>query len=979
MQPVTGEVARPANGYMEQQALDGAVQAKLAAALAGSATRFFVGVRGSGQNRSGKISVQIKADPDRCQLAAEWPLLAERVLLRGWHAWRAQHIVVSGTYTYDSMRVATYNPMHAAYHDRIIDISTALKALLDTFPEQPLYVDNMYEHMRAYRMRMLGRRRELREKMVDCKGEEEFLDVCEDLKDVPFAIATVRQQTMTMETSDGTLDIRSTTGEPGLERDKKEARQEGGARGKGGKAKDGESTDIREALVTVQKLVLRNSQENRDMMNGIFDFWLVPGSSAMVTAGADTGLDYNNTVKRLGKGHGQGPPHVHIAMAVVEKAVEVLDEQDKWQAESKLLLKEWVGAASGEHGQRLVDATFSMFRIKKAYQRESDLEEMYKVMFGIRPLVDFKTALRLAEAPSEVIAQVRQFQPALLREALNHAWFLQKGVMPMGAGPKTELERAVEAQLKQLIKQGTLKRIRFNLTIYDEMPPLAATARLPERQQADDSHIEDFLAAAARPKFHMLLGATPGGGGRLLSSDFPKEPWLDALRLDFGAAAEAPLPARGRGSARPGGGVRIFVHEVPGCAGEAVLQEFLAAGGFGWPQALRLHAEHAAAVHRAAKLDSGAVVADEAEATVFYIPAFFGLLVERFLDTQDTAHLNCISETWHGLPERIFLRNAGYDHFISAGTCHPYSICGTMECDVTVYHPFAGNVMVLAGGVRDLGHPDFAFEPAAMYRLLRFITVPFPVALDCQRLADLADASHERPVAVAFLGSENWSGFGLRTDSARRPAGTAWPRELPVSGPLASENSRARRIFREMYADERWGAHGDPRVDIRILPDGGSGEAARAAALGAGGNGTGSGSSDGAIGDLYARSQFCLVLPGHIYDLGRRAYDAMSRGCLPVIVAVTPMHVSVPFAWQLPWHELAVFATVETPEDAARVVRALVAATESEEGRARISERRAALVGHAPELFWAPAGRPTRTARPARRRRRLASCASWRS
>eukprot|EP00959_Pyramimonas_sp_CCMP1952_P324907 6800693-Pyramimonas_sp.AAC.1 len=122
------------------------------------------------------------------------------------------------------------------------------------------------------------------------------------------------------------------------------------------------------------------------MMNGIFDFWLVPGSSAMVTAGADAGQDYNNTVKKMGKGHGQGPPHVHIAMAVAEKAVEILDEQDKWQAESKHLLQEWVGAASGEHGQRLVDATFSMFRIKKAYQRESDLEEMYKVMFGIRPL-----------------------------------------------------------------------------------------------------------------------------------------------------------------------------------------------------------------------------------------------------------------------------------------------------------------------------------------------------------------------------------------------------------------------------------------------------------------------------------------------------------------------------------------------------------------------------------------------------------------
>ncbi|CAK0788281.1 unnamed protein product, partial [Prorocentrum cordatum] len=110
------------------------------------------------------------------------------------------------------------------------------------------------------------------------------------------------------------------------------------------------------------------------------------------------------------------------------------------------------------HGQRLVDATFSMFRIKKAYQRESDMEEMFKVMFGIRPLVDFKTALRLGQAIPEAVAQVRQFQPALLREALNHAWFLPKGATPMGAGRKTELERVVEAQLKQLVKQGTLTK-----------------------------------------------------------------------------------------------------------------------------------------------------------------------------------------------------------------------------------------------------------------------------------------------------------------------------------------------------------------------------------------------------------------------------------------------------------------------------------------------------------------------------------------
>eukprot|EP00959_Pyramimonas_sp_CCMP1952_P437005 9149984-Pyramimonas_sp.AAC.1 len=82
-------------------------------------------------------------------------------------------------------------------------------------------------------------------------------------------------------------------------------------------------------------------------------------------------------------------------MSVVEKAADLLDKSDKYQAESKGILSEWVQVASGEHGQRLVDATFSLFRIKKAYQRESDMQEMYKVMYGIRPMADYKTALRL--------------------------------------------------------------------------------------------------------------------------------------------------------------------------------------------------------------------------------------------------------------------------------------------------------------------------------------------------------------------------------------------------------------------------------------------------------------------------------------------------------------------------------------------------------------------------------------------------------
>mmetsp|Transcript_57666 Transcript_57666/g.163733 ORF Transcript_57666/g.163733 Transcript_57666/m.163733 type:complete len:516 (-) Transcript_57666:5-1552(-) len=456
-------------------------------------------------------------------------------------------------------------------------------------------------------------------------------------------------------------------------------------------------------------------------------------------------------------------------------------------------------------------------------------------------------------------------------------------------------------------------RLWFTLCALQRTLPRALAGMVPT-----GAFIEDAANSAAAPTFHMLLGAARSHADRdtrLLSSDLPKASWIDAVALDFNqpaAALRKSAPALEQS-------VKIYVHQVPLCAGVEVLREFIPSadgqngstaaprGGFGWPLAIQLHAEHALVAHEAI-LASEAIVRDPAAATVFYIPAFLGMLVERWLDTRDPDHLNCISATWNALPEDIFLRNAGYDHFLIAGTCHPYSICSSMECDITLYHPFAGNVAVLVGGVRDLGHPDVAFTPASMFRNLRVVLLPFPVRLDCVELARLAE--RPRPVVVAFVGSEN---------------------------------SRVRRLFREALTDPRWPHGRDPRVQVRVLPDSADGEAARRAALGG-----------GPVSQLFADSEFCLVLPGHVYDLGRRAYDAMARGCLPVVVAAAPMHVSVPFAWQLPWHDFAIFDAVGSVEEAASLIGSLLQATEGAEGRARTAARRAALLRHAPSIFLPP-------------------------
>eukprot|EP00404_Azadinium_spinosum_P035290 CAMPEP_0180669076 /NCGR_PEP_ID=MMETSP1037_2-20121125/63282_1 /TAXON_ID=632150 /ORGANISM="Azadinium spinosum, Strain 3D9" /LENGTH=69 /DNA_ID=CAMNT_0022697881 /DNA_START=8 /DNA_END=213 /DNA_ORIENTATION=- len=69
----------------------------------------------------------------------------------------------------------------------------------------------------------------------------------------------------------------------------------------------------------------------------------------------------------------------------------------------------------------------------------------------------------------------------------------------------------------------------------------------------------------------------------------------------------------------------------------------------------------------------------------------------------------------------------------------------------------------------------------------------------------------------------------------------------------------------------------------------------------------------------------------------------MARGCIPVVVTLAPMFVSVPFAWQLPWEEWAIFRQVSSAAGAADLLRYLLALASTEEGQAELQARRAAL------------------------------------
>ena len=435
---------------------------------------------------------------------------------------------------------------------------------------------------------------------------------------------------------------------------------------------------------------------------------------------------------------------------------------------------------------------------------------------------------------------------------------------------------------------------------------------------SSSEYIEDFHQNTVETTVDVLIGAGPNPQKResLLRVRAKKDDFLKPMAFDF------PALQRGNNGNVQGQQVRIYVHSVPNCAGEELLEFFTQSDqsdrGFGWDRAVQLHALHIKSVHQAILSSTNRVDSPE-EATTFYIPAFFSLLVERYIDSdmKSLDALNCIADSWNRLPREFFLRNAGYDHFIVAGTCFPYSVCPALECDVTAFHPFARNVMALVGGVRDIGHPDFAFTRGAAFQRLSTILVPFPVTLDCERLVKLAD--RKRHLVASFVGTDN---------------------------------SRVRSVFRsliEIFEGEVSEVeNARSKFHIKILQDsvGEDGEAARKATL----------AEDGSrpIDDLYADSEFCLVLPGHVYDLGRRAYDAMARACIPVIVAMDPMFVSVPFAGQIPWEDFAIFAFVRHQGDAAGVLESLFQATQTEEGKAAIRSRRATMMRYISRLFLPP-------------------------
>jgi len=221
----------------------------------------------------------------------------------------------------------------------------------------------------------------------------------------------------------------------------------------------------------------------------------------------------------------------------------------------------------------------------------------------------------------------------------------------------------------------------------------------------------------------------------------------------------------------------------------------------------------------------------------------------------------------------FYLRNAAYDHFWVAGIQHPFNPSSGTAWQLESFDPFAKNMIYLAAGIRDYGFSDQLFEwSVPLYTNLQRIFVPYSTTLQCSRLKRLAKMKKKRSIAITFVG-------------------TATSRVREWVSQLSGENALKH----------------DPRVYLRF----GEARQVRAASRSLAGGVT----NNVSFTNLYASSDFCLVLAGHLHDLTKRCYDAMAQGCLPVIVTKYRFWMALPFPSHGGWKSFASFHRVETKDE----------------------------------------------------------------
>eukprot|EP00928_Gymnodinium_smaydae_P016539 TRINITY_DN16221_c0_g1_i2.p1 TRINITY_DN16221_c0_g1~~TRINITY_DN16221_c0_g1_i2.p1 ORF type:complete len:418 (+),score=45.90 TRINITY_DN16221_c0_g1_i2:160-1413(+) len=338
----------------------------------------------------------------------------------------------------------------------------------------------------------------------------------------------------------------------------------------------------------------------------------------------------------------------------------------------------------------------------------------------------------------------------------------------------------------------------------------------------------------------------------------------------------------------------IFMHNMPECGGERLLS--FDAGYRGSPRRERVYHAVEWAIELIRRLHTrilSSASQENVQASQFYIPTFFGLLMAL----HDTDSLECLAMSCAALSARgEFKRNAGYDHFYLHGLEHPVlatldyakGISRTEEKAATkLFHAVYAtlqNVALVATG--DLSQGTLAAAlGGALYGMRRIVTVPFAFDEDCEGLrvhsGVKSDVFVRRDTKLTFVGSVQ--AYNHERVMFLQAAIDAYREHAIVSPYHVVVDTPSLRVRARM------------QLDAGTAPLNASERAAIAAWR-----------RGGYLQRLYRRSEMCVVAPGDAPVLGQRLSDVISAGCVPVVLYGPGTYPLLPLQGAVQWEKFAI-------------------------------------------------------------------------
>ena len=213
--------------------------------------------------------------------------------------------------------------------------------------------------------------------------------------------------------------------------------------------------DLDNMVMAMQKMLLRLDASQREQIAITCNFYLVPWLSPVSTKMIECGIKYQEAIRERGRGHGLGSAHIQVAVAMVKGCIET--------AESPHLeiLKTWLAYAEQCATPAVVEETILACRSKEAYggpqgDEAKPEDRKTKVLMAFNTMADWEEFLPVKKdeekSSMEVEAGGVKYELSILnlRRSIHKTILGQGGLLRRGAGPKEELTRVVERDLKKL-------------------------------------------------------------------------------------------------------------------------------------------------------------------------------------------------------------------------------------------------------------------------------------------------------------------------------------------------------------------------------------------------------------------------------------------------------------------------------------------------------------------------------------------------